>query len=264
MNILIPTDFCELGGFAYDLARKILKVVPESNIHFVHVVDIPEDESYEGKDFTSWKEEAQLKMNQWLEKYPAEGHVYMGHMTDQILQAQADLNINLMVLGNAAREGLKEIFSTNETTILARKGNAPVLSLMCDRSDMHVEKFLFLHNFLEDIKADVSMMKVLSKVCGAEIHFLQVDKDHKRKDEVMAAMAQFAKDHDLEVAQKHICSKSDVEKGLVEFIQEKHFDVIVQGTFVNHNLVQKVMGSISESILNHVHKPILTFKMEGK
>lgn len=260
MKILIPTDFCQLSVFAYDLA---FKIDPHAEVHFVHVVHLAqEDETFEGRDFDSQLAALESQMQEFIKDSKAEGHILKGRMTEQILKLEDELNIDLVLLGNESREGWQEILSSNENTLLARQGQAPVLSLMCDRSDMDMHEIAFFHDFMDQVEVDLSLLKAIQSLNHATLNLVYVTRDSKV--DIQGQISEFIATHALENVKIHTHSSSSVEKGIMEFLQEKHMDLVSIGIFSKRTLASRFLGSIVEFLHNHLHKPILTLKMKEK
>ncbi len=73
-----------------------------------------------------------------------QSHVIQGRLTEKMIELEAKLDIELV--------------------LIARKAKAPVLSLVCDRSELVISKFLFVHNFDENVNKSLK-----SKVLGSAI-----------------------------------------------------------------------------------------------
>lgn len=260
MNILIPTDFCILSQYAYDLAQKF-NINSKVNIHFVHVVDAPiEDESFESMDLIEFLKPSQRKMSEFIQGREAQGHVVSGKMTDVLIKLEDELNIDLVILGNESRTGWQELFSTNENTILSRSGRAPVLSLMCDRSALEIKKIALFHDIYDHTEMQIEVLKQLQDLLNLEVHLIYITQDLRnhsvRLQEIQANIP-------LKVSSVSSYPSKSVELGIGDFLMENSFDMVALGVYSQRNLKSYVLGSIVEQVHNHLHKPVFTFKLKA-
>ncbi len=101
-------------------------------------------------------------------------HLVLGKVTDAILDFSEQNHFDLIVMGTKGAWGIKEKLSGSETQIIARKSKIPLLSLMCDRSDLVIQNILLVHNFNHPAKEDLNLMHKLIRAFNTKLHLLQI------------------------------------------------------------------------------------------
>jgi nucleotide-binding universal stress UspA family protein len=187
IKILIPTDFSVQAEFAYLMVKK-LEEKTTVDIHFLHVMNVPDtvtmdaggniqtcgeiDVNYVVKQ----KEIAERNLANLKTLYGNDinSHFVLGKVTDGILNFAEANHFDLIVMGTKGAWGLKDKLSGSETQMIARKSKIPVLSLMCDRSDLNIQNILLVHNFNHPSKEDFHLMHKLIKAFNTKFHLLQI------------------------------------------------------------------------------------------
>jgi nucleotide-binding universal stress UspA family protein len=127
---------------------------------------------------------------------------------------------------------------------------------MCDRSDWTPEEVLLVHQFdKEDLVLPAATLAII-EAFHSRIHLLEFVKDQKSEESVKAAMRAFVTKHALQHVNMHVLQEKDVEQGVLHFDQMKGVDMLLIGTHGNGGLFHK---SATESLINHMYKPMLTF-----
>lgn len=75
-------------------------------------------------------------------------------------------------------------------------------------------------------------------------------------------MSAFAEKHDLEDVYYAIYPAHDLEEGIVRFAAEQQIGLIAIGSMQRTGLNRILNGCISADLVNHVDKPIFTFKLQ--
>ena len=144
LKVLIPTDFSVQAEYAYLMVKKLEEKI-SVEIHFIHVMDVPDTVSIDknGKIQTcgeidvnyviSQKKIADRQLNDLTTIYGQhiKTHLVLGKITDSIINFSESNKFDLIVMGTKGAWGLKEKLSGSETQIIARKSATPLLSLMC-------------------------------------------------------------------------------------------------------------------------------------
>jgi nucleotide-binding universal stress UspA family protein len=72
----------------------------------------------------------------------------------------------------------------------------------------------------------------------------------------------FAAEHGIENYEICIYNDKTVEDGIVHFVAKYDIDIITIGTNQRTGLNKIINGCVSADLVNHVYKPILTFKLK--
>ena len=159
LKVLIPTDFSVQAEYAYLMVKKLEEKTP-IEIHFIHVLDVPDTVTIDANGaiqtcgeidinyVISQKEIADRKLNNLKVLYGQhiQTHLELGKITDNIINYSETNKFDLIVMGTKGAWGVKEKLSGSETQIIARKSKTPLLSLMCDRSDLIIKNILLVHD----------------------------------------------------------------------------------------------------------------------
>lgn len=276
LKILIPTDFSVQAEYAYLMVKKLEEKVA-IEVHFLHVLGVPDtvfidslgqvqtcgeiDVNY----VLTQKEIAERKLSEIKGLYgdQIQTHLVLGKTTDAILEFSGQHQFDLIVMGTKGAWGFSETISGSETQIIARRSKTPVLSLMCDRSDLSIKNILLVHDFNHPQKEDLRLLQKLSKAFDTRIHFLQIISE-KVKDtigSVEANMKAFADLNDLTNYECHLINDKDVENGVIHFNQMHDMDLVYIGTHGKGGLFHR---SATEKLINHLFKPIISFHLNSK
>ena len=273
LKILIPTDFSVQAEFAYLMVKKLEEKTPVE-VHFLHVLNVPDTVTMDSKGdiqtcgeidvqyVVQQKEIAERKLENLKLLYGQNIHTHflLGKVTDAILNFAERNHFDLVVMGTKGSWGVHEKLSGSETQMIARKSRIPVLSLMCDRSDLNIQNILLVHDFSHPAKEDLKLMQKLAKSFNTKFHLLQITsgKVEAEKATVEENMKKFAALNDLENYSFHLINDKDVENGVIHFNQMNNMDIICIGTHGKGGLFH---NSATEKLINHLFKPIISFHL---
>ncbi len=273
LKILIPTDFSVQAEFAYLMVKK-LEEKTSVDIHFLHVMNVPDTVTMDGKGNIQTCGEIDvnylLKQKEIAERNLANlnvlygndinCHFVLGKVTDGILNFAESNHFDLIVMGTKGAWGMKEKLSGSSTQMIARKSKIPVLSLMCDRSDLNIQNILLVHNFNQPAKEDFQLMHKLIAAFNTKFHLLQITSGKVDTERVLveANMKLFAELNNITNYECHLINDKDVEKGVVHFNQMNNMDMVCIGTQGKGGIFHH---SVTEKLINHLFKPIISFHL---
>lgn len=275
LKILIPTDFSVQAEFAYLMVKKLEEKIT-TDIHFLHVLNVPDTVTMDAKgeiqtcgeiDVNYVLKQKEIALRQ-LENLKAlygnqiNVHLVLGKTTDAILNFSNSNAFDLIVMGTKGASGIKEIVSGSEAQVIARKTQIPLLSLMCDRSDLQIENVLFVHNFINPKNEGLTLLHKLIKAFSTKVHLLQITSGQveSEKTKAEADMKQFAELNNIENYACHLINDKDVENGVIHFNQMNNMDLICIGTHGKGGLFHQ---SAAEKLINHLFKPIISFHLNN-
>lgn len=273
LKILIPTDFSVQAEYAYLMVKKLEEKTPV-DVHFLHVLNVPDTVTMDSKGeiqtcgeidvkyVVQQKEIAERKLENLKVLYGQNIHTHflLGKVTDAILNFAEKNHYDLIVMGTKGSWGIREKLSGSETQMIARKSRIPVLSLMCDRSDLDIKNILLVHDFSHPAKEDLQLMQKLVKAYNTKFHLLQITsgKVETEKARVEENMKKFAALNNLENYACHLINDKDVENGVIHFNQMNNMDIICIGTHGKGGIFH---NSATEKLINHLFKPIISFHL---
>lgn len=275
LKILIPTDFTVQAEYAFLMVKKLEEKIP-IRTHFLHVLQVPDtvimdavgniqtcgeiDVNYVLKQ----KEIAERKLANLKSMYGEniETHLVLGKTTDAILNFSANMEFDLIVMGTKGSWGIMETLSGSETQMVARKSKTPVLSLMCDRSDLQIRNILLVHNFSRPAKENTTLLHKLIRAFDTKVHMLQISttKSHIDQVEIETNMKRFAELNDISNYECHYLYDKDLESGVVHYNQMNDMDIICIGA---HGKAGVFHASQTEKLINHLFKPIISFQFNS-
>ncbi len=273
LKVLLPTDFSVQAEYAYLMVKKLEAKLP-LEVHFLHVMNVPDTVTMDGTGaiqtcgeidpnyvFTQ-AQIARRKLENLKVLYGDQIHVHfmLGKVTDSILKFSATEQFDLIVMGTKGSWGLRERLSGSETQMIARKSDIPVLSLMCDRSDLTIKQVLLVHNFSDEIPQDLKLLRRFVTAFGTQVHLLQItaNANDANRAAIEADMKKFAAKQQIEDFHCHILTDLDVENGVNHFLQMMDMDIVCIGTHGKGGLFHH---SATEKLINHLYKPILSFHL---
>ncbi len=275
LKILIPTDFSVQAEFAYLMVKK-LEEKTAIDIHFLHVLDVPDTVTMdEGGNIETCgeidvnyvitqKEIAERKLENLKILYGSyiQTKLILGKLTDAILNYSEASHFDMIVMGTKGAWGIKEKLSGSETQIIARKSRIPLLSLMCDRSDLVIKNILLVHDFSKPATEDLKLMHKLIAAFGTKLHLLQITSGNveAEKATVESNMKKFAALNNIDNFECHLINDKDVENGVIHFNQMINMDIICIGTHGKGGVFHQ---SATEKLINHLFKPIISFQLNN-
>lgn len=275
LKVLIPTDFSVQAEYAYLMVKK-LEEKTQIEIHFIHVLDVPDTVTIDGNGkiqtcgeidvnyVISQKEIADRKLKDLKTIYGQhiQTHLVLGKVTDSILSYSTSNQFDLIVMGTKGAWGLKEKLSGSETQIIARKSETPLLSLMCDRSDLIIKNILLVHDYRNPTHENLTLLKKLIKAFDAKVHQLQIvsKQTDEEKANLLRLMDQYASDNTIVNYENHLINDIDVENGVIHFNQMHNIDVVCIGTHGKGSLFH---ASANEKLINHLFKPIISYHIKN-
>ncbi|MBA3900206.1 MAG: universal stress protein [Bacteroidetes bacterium] len=273
MKILIPTDFSQQVDYAWLITQKLGEQL-EMEVHFLHVElssGITLDEAgnlVSGEDvdlsfYNKLKEMAEDKLQSICapRSNKISTHIAFGPVKDKIIEFANAGGFDLIVMGTKGAHGLKELFSGTETQQVVRHSKVPVLSLMCNRSELNIKNILLIHEMGKNEPQNLQLMKNIQKAFNAKIHLLKIIESDSKKDAELSKIAEFALLNKIENFEAHILKDSDVEAGIIHFNQMHEMDIVCIGTHGRTGFSKFIKGSVAEKLVNHLFKPIITFHL---
>jgi len=276
IKILIPTDFSVQAEFAYLLVKNMGSKI-NTEIHFLHILNVPDTVTLDSNGriqtcgeidinyVKSQKDIIDRKLNDLKLLYGSEinTHLLFGKTTTSIVDFAEQQKFDLIVMGTKGAWGIQEKISGTETQMIARKSNVPLLSLMCDRSDLDIKNILMVHNFNETSSENLTLLKKFITAFDAKVHLLQIVSNHteEQKADLNEKMNKYAADKGITNFENHLLNDTDVENGVIHFNQMQEIDLVCMGTHAKAGIFHT---SATEKLINHLFKPLLSYHIKNK
>ncbi|WP_159021906.1 universal stress protein [Formosa sp. L2A11] len=273
-RIMVPTDFSGEAEYATKVAAKFAKKF-DCEIYLLHMIDLPVGEldkmtpSYsEIPEALFFMKLAAKNFNELLQKDFLQGitvhHVIKTNSTFQGINENAkELNIDLIIMGSHGTTGFKEIFIGSNTEKVVRTSHIPVLVIKSTENEFKADDMIFASDFNLDSKATYTQAVKFAKKFNSKIHLLLVNtpNNFSTTKESEERIQKFIANADYPNFTINIHNDDTVEKGILNFAQEIDADIIGISTHGRQGIAHFFNGSISEDIVNHAVRPVITFKI---
>ncbi|RYD70881.1 MAG: universal stress protein [Sphingobacteriales bacterium] len=273
-KILVPTDFSAHAEYALKVAAQIARK-NNGEIFLLHLLDLPNqagDAIGSGSDvpeimfFMKKAHERfdELKNSPYLEGIPVTEAVQFERAFDGIVKSSRKHDIDLIVMGSHGASGFHEMFIGSNTEKVVRTAEAPVLVIKREEGEFNPEKFVFASDFSAEAKKPFAKVAEFANSFNAELHLVMINtpNDFKSTHAAEKMIHDFAAPFNLTGGYStHIYNDVNVEKGILHFSNSINADLIGMCTHGRKGLAHFFNGSISEDLVNHAVRPVITFKI---
>jgi nucleotide-binding universal stress UspA family protein len=271
-KILLPTDFSEQAEYALKVAASLARQ-NNADIYLMHMLELPShllsgDTNLNVPEQLLFMKIANERFEKTMEKEFMKGitvHVTVeSHKAfDGITEAIHQHDIDLVVMGSSGATGLKEMFIGSNTEKIVRTADAPVLVIKNNIEHFNVENFVFACDFSEDQKTVFEQALDFANSFNAKIHLLFVNTPSRFVTTAAAEkkMNSFIADFEIPSYELHIYNDDTIEHGILNFSNAIDADLIGMSTHGRQGLAHFFNGSISEDLVNHALRPVITFKI---
>ncbi|MGB0432002.1 MAG: universal stress protein [Bacteroidia bacterium] len=283
-RIFVPTDFSACSDYAINYAIELAERY-KSEIFVVHGFN-PNTEIITSDLITPFQgvpgtlsaqqiNEFVEERNQYIDKNLSEieqlGHkkgitlntskVGSSVFEDLADQAQ-DLNCDIVVMGSHGSSGMEEAIVGSNTQKFVRYSKIPVLVIK--QPPLKLNDIAFFSTFTEEGEKDsFNRFIKLFNNSQSKMHFVYVNTPSNFLDTPTAdkRIQSFLKETKPLNYDCHIYNELSVEEGVSGFSNRNDIDMVVLATHGYTGLRRLFHHSYSESIINHLNVPVLTFSL---
>ncbi|QDO92963.1 universal stress protein [Formosa sediminum] len=273
-RIMVPTDFSDEAEYATKVAAKFAKKF-DCEIHLLHMIDLPVAEldkmhpTYsEIPEALYFMKLAAKKFNELLEKNFLQDitvhHSIKTNSTFQgINETARELDIDLIVMGSHGATGFKEIFIGSNTEKVVRTSEVPVLVIKSSINEFKADDMVFASDFNIENKHTYTEAIKFAEKFNSKIHLLLVNTPNtfSTSKESLDRIEKFIEGSDYKNYTINIQNDDTIEKGILNFAEKISADIIGISTNGRQGIAHFFNGSISEDIVNHAVRPVITFKI---
>lgn len=273
-KILVPTDFSEHAEYALKVAAQIARK-NNGEIYLMHMLDLPSQEADAmgtGSDIPEimfFMKKAHerfddIKAAPYLEGIPVTEAVQFERAFDGIMKSSQKHNIDLIVMGSHGASGFQEMFIGSNTEKVVRTSEVPVLVIKKEENGFNPEKFVFASDFTKEIVEPFAKVVDFANSYNVHLHLALINtpndfkSTHAAEKIVNDFAAKFSITNGYTV---HIYNDMNVEKGILHLANSINADLIGMCTHGRKGLAHFFNGSISEDLVNHAVRPVITFKI---
>lgn len=272
-RILVPTDFSEHAEHALKVAAQIARK-NDSEIIILHMLELPHqtnDAIFGGVSIPEtmlFMQKANetldnISESSFLDGISVTEMVKMDKPIHGITQVSREHNIDLIVMGSHGSSGFEELLIGSNTEKVVRNSEIPVLVIKKDVSNFDLSNIVFASDFSEESKKPFEKFLNFAKLFDAKIHLVSICTPNSFKPThiIEKAIKDFTDSFNLTNYDTHIYNDTNIEKGIINFSNSINADVIGMCTHGRTGFAHFFNGSISEGLVNHAVRPVITFKV---
>jgi nucleotide-binding universal stress UspA family protein len=272
-KILVPTDFSKSAEFALKVAAQIAKK-NNGEIILIHMLELPTSgndavsSSHDIPELMLFKNAALNKLDEIMNSAFLKGlnvsKVIQFEMAfDGILKSGKTHNADLIVMGSHGASGFQEMFIGSNTEKVVRNSSVPVLVIKKEDDNFNADSFVFASDFSDEIKEPFKKVVEFANNFNSHLHLLMINTPNSFKSTHVAQeiMDDFISGFKINNYSTHIYNDVNVEKGILHFAKSIKADLIGMSTHGRKGIAHFFNGSISEDLVNHAKRAVVTFKI---
>ncbi len=274
-RILVPTDFSAQAENALKVAAQLANRF-NGEIFLLHMLELPLQliDPVSGSGTQNLPEAlffmklAKKRFKKLIDKPYLKGikiHdiVEFHQAFDGIMEVSKEHNCNLIVMGSHGTSGIKEVFIGSNTEKVVRNSTIPVLVIKNEHEEFDINCFVFATDCDLEHKHTLNKAIQFANKIDAHLHLLYVNtaNNFKTTEEANQCLEDFVKGEDLNHHTLNIYNDVTVEKGVLNFAKSINAGLIGISTHGRKGLAHFFNGSISEDLVNHANRPVVTFKI---
>jgi nucleotide-binding universal stress UspA family protein len=273
-RILVPTDFSDHAEYALRVAAQIARE-NNSEIVLLHMLelphqasdavgsghDIPEIMFFKNKVISNLEE---LMDVDYLEGITVSEIIQFEKAFEGILAVSKTNNIDFIVMGSHGSGGFQEMFIGSNTEKVVRFSDVPVLVIKNKTDNFKADNFVFASDFSQEIKKPFKQLLEIAGLFNSKLNLVMINTPSSFKPTHIAEkiMNDFIKEFNYPNYSLHIYNDVNVEKGILNFANSVQADLIgmcIHGR--RTGFAHFFNGSVSEDLVNHAIRPVITFKI---
>jgi nucleotide-binding universal stress UspA family protein len=272
-KLLVPTDFSPLAENALKIAAQLARQ-HNGEIYLLHMLELPLQQIDAMSTHSDLPEAvyfmrlAHNKFEEIMEKDFLEGitvheTVNFHETSNGILETCAEHDIDLVVMGSHGAHGFKEMFIGSNTEKVVRTSEVPVLVIKNEHTSLDTSDFVYASSFTDENKNAFGKAVKLANLLESKMHLLVINTVNNfyttaEAEEMMNGFIADSKPNDYST---NIYNDETIEKGILNFSKIVEAGIIGMSTHGRQGLAHFFNGSISEDLVNHARRPVITFKM---
>ncbi|WP_405292601.1 universal stress protein [Algibacter sp. Ld11] len=272
-KILVPTDFSDQAENALKVAAQLARTY-DCEIYLLHIIELPIDQVdalNSHSDFPealffmklAHKKFEALKKKDYLKDITVHETVDFHEIFKGIFHVSKKHDIDLIIMGSNGVSGLKEMLIGSNTEKVVRTSEIPVLVIKNEHKSFKVDNFVFASDFKEESIPSYEKSLQFAKIFNAKMHLLLVNTPNNfmTSGEANGRMQIFLDAFDFPELSKNIYNDINIESGIMNFSESISANLIGMSTHGRQGISHFFNGSISEDLVNHAKRPVITFKI---
>ncbi|PTX44466.1 nucleotide-binding universal stress UspA family protein [Christiangramia gaetbulicola] len=273
-NILVPTDFSDQAEKALKVAAQLAKRF-DGDIYLLHMLELPLQlidpvggSSQNLPEAIFFMKLAHQRFNKIMKEPYLKGikvheTVEFHRAFDGIMEIGKEKKCDLIVMGSHGTSGFQEMFIGSNTEKVVRHSEIPVLVIKNEIPEFEIDNFVFATDANESHKKVLRKAINFADTLGAKLHllFINTPNDFVTSKEAHKRIEEFIGDLGSKVHEVHIFNDISVEQGIINFGNKINAGLIGIATHGRKGIAHFFNGSISEDLVNHSNRPVVTFKI---
>jgi nucleotide-binding universal stress UspA family protein len=276
-KIIVPTDFSQHAEYALKVAASLAKK-HNAAIAALHMLPMPDtfltaDEGSHREEAVFFMKMAHKRFQQFLDKDYLEGlqveevvqqHPDFTHIIDKAHEQNADI----IIMGSHGATGFKGTFIGSNAEKVVRSSDIPVLVIKEETEDFDIKNLVYACDLKPESKNAFIKAYNFAQSLDAQMHLLYVNTPGERfksSSEITAKLGEFIENLktiiDVNKIIIHIYNDYYVEGGIINLSKTLDKVLIGLATHGRSGIAHFFRGSISEDMVNHARKPVITFKI---
>lgn len=262
MKILFPTDFSPAAHNAYQYAIELAKDIG-AMIELIHVYSSsfqPVDLYLSMDQTRRLRVERQAAMQQKMEDFCnqydytnlGDKLVYPGVFTDQEIVERTRRGVDLVIMGTKGERNPINKLMGSVTTRLMMNAACPVLAVPENAIYNGIQQITYATSFNTKDDHFIKQLSDFSTLVQADINFLHVTDDPKIELEEELTMS-------YKIAKFFVVNNPSLMKGVDEFIQKQHTDILAMYIPKRGLWEQLFHTSFSKKMTFHTDVPLFVF-----
>jgi nucleotide-binding universal stress UspA family protein len=274
-KILVPTDFSEQAENALRVAADLAKK-HNASINLLHMVDLPmtlvdavtgnQSELPEAIFFMKLAHQRFESMMSapFLDGVTIEESAEFDGAFEGIMDYVNKYQSDIIVMGSHGDSGLHEFFVGSNAEKVVRNSKIPVLIIKNRHEQFEIKNFIYALDFQAENHNAFKQAIAFAKTNNAQLHSLYVNTpgDFRSTHEVEEQMKKFMDiEGNVENCTLNIYNDNTIESGILHFAEMIDSGLVGIATHGRKGLAHFLNGSLSEGLVNHAKRPVITFRI---
>ncbi len=272
-RILVPVDFSEYSIEALKVAAQIARK-NNCEIILLHLLELPHQSTDPFGNNNSipeiifFKNKAIEKLETLMDSPFLQGievleSIEFKKVDKGVVDASIKNDVDLIVMGSHGTSGFNELLVGSNTEKIVRYSEIPVLVIKKGVKEFKARNFVFTSDFSKETRKPFRKMLEFAKLFDSKLFLVTIctPASFKTTCATEKNMTDFVAHFDIKNYSTHIYNDTNIENGIINFAKSVNADLIGMCTHGRTGLAHFYNGSISEDLINHAIKPVITFKI---
>src|SRR5690606_3456006 len=277
-KILVPTDFSAQAENALKVAAQVARQF-NGEIYLLHMLELPMQLVGTGSAVggggnhnlpealyfmqLAKKRFSDILSEPYLKDIKVHETVEFHQAFEGIMEVSEKYDCDLIIMGSHGATGFKEMFIGSNTEKVVRNSHIPVLVIKNEHKEFKVDDFVFATDCEIENKHTLNQAIRFAEKINARIHLVYINtaNNFKTSEDTNKCLSDYIKGTDLKNHTFNVYNDVTVESGILNFAKSINAGLIGIGTHGRKGLAHFFNGSISEDLVNHAQRPVVTFKI---